>query len=1175
MPSIGIEVSPTETGVAQPGRSLHVERLARSLRRTARPLVGRLRVRDQGGFTLIEAVLAMTLFAIVSTALTGLLTSSVNAQSVARSKTLAEQVVNDQIEWIRQQDYYNNIGTVNGNPDGTINATGLKNVSGTITLTGLKAIMTTDIRLVDDPTPDSFQTRANYKKITVTLVRASDGKLLARQVTYVAPPGQAPFAGINLAIVDATVIDMGGASPPLPGVGVQLATGPSSPLNDVTDAAGDTVFPALTANPTSGAQAYYNLILTPPSGYTVLKDDDVSLTPTAANAHVQLAPGQTFVTSLRVYQGCTINVQLIDQSTGLAYTGNATVTVQSSRGSQTFAYAGGMAPITQLAGEKVVPGLTYTVMVAGGFYATAMAQTVPNNYPTDLTSTFALAGYPTGTVTSTVTWGGTAVSGASVTLSGGPASFSQTATTNASGVVTFTDVPAGSGYTASATKSGQTGSASATVAASTTTNIPVAMPVGSVATTVTWAGVAVNGATVTITGGPMSINVSGATNSSGQLTFVNVPAGTGYTVTATKGGQTISASGQSVTGGSTTSVSLALPTGTLVATVNWAGLPVNGATVTVSGGNLASPVSGTTNSSGIVTFTNVPSGSGYTVSATSGGQTGTATSVTVNTGSTTNVTVPMPTGTVAVNVKWGAGAALASCTNCVTLSGGNLTASVTGSTDASGNVTFTNVPAGTGYTVTATKSGQTATATGQTVTNGATTNVSLALPVGTLVVNVTSGGVAVNGASVSVTGGPTTITAQTTNSSGQTTFTNVPVAATYTVTATSGLQSVNQTSVSVTSGATTTVNLAFPLGTVAVNVQWAGLPVANCASCVTISGGSLSSPVTGSTDASGNVTFVNVPAGTGYTVTATKGGQTGTQSGITVTGGSTTNVNIAMPVGTVAVNVKWAGANVASCVNCVTISGGNLSASVTGSTDASGNVTFINVPAGTTYTVTATKNGFSGSQSAVIVTGGSTTNVNLTLPTATLTVNVTWGQAKAADGATVTVTGGPNSGTYSGTISNGTVAITVPQTNATYPYNVSAAKTGATTGTSTVNSVPAGGASTSIALTPTKVLTITIQRGGAAAPSTGVSISITGGPIGTAGAAPAATLAGTTSAGSPSTIAVTLPSGAGTYTVKVNLTTCGASGSNRSGSNTVSAAAGTTTVTVNMTSATCPFSPLP
>ena len=1101
----------------------------------------------------------MTLFAIVSVSLSGILTSSVSAHGVARSRTLAEQVVNDQIEWIRQQDYYNNVGLVGGNPPGSINSTGLKNVSGTIQLTGLQAIMTTQISLVNDPTPGSFATSANYKKVTVTLVRASDSKLLARQVTYVAPPGQAPFAGINLAIVDATVIDMGATSP-LSGVGILLANGPSSPRNDVTDAAGNSVFPALTANPVSGATAYYNLILTPPTAYTILKDDDVSLTPTSPAARVQLAPGQTWTTSLRVYQGCTINVQLIDQATSLPYTGNATVTVSSSRGSQSFSYVGGLAGITQIAGEKVVPGLTYTVMVAGGFYATAVAQTVPQAYPTDLTKTFTLNGYPTGTVTSTVTWGGAAVSGATVQLTGGPASITQSATTNASGVATFTDIPAGSGYTATATKTGQSASAAATVVAGATTNIPIALPVGSVATTITWAGGDVNGVTVTLTGGPMSINVSGPTNSTGQLTFVNVPAGSGYTVTATQGGQTASVTGQIVTGGATTNVSVAMPTGTMVVTVNWASSPVNGAVVTVSGGNLLASVSGTTNSSGVVTFLNVPAGTGYTVSATAGGQTGTVINQTVTGGATTNVAVPMPIGSVAVTVTWG-GAAVANCTNCVTLSGGNLSAAVTGSTDAVGKVTFINVPAGTGYTVTATKAGQSASATGQTVTNGATANVSLALPTGTLVVNVTSGGSAVNGATVAVTGGPMSVTSQTTNSSGQTTFTNVPVSSTYTVTATIGAQTVSQSSVSVTSGATTTVNLAFPLGTVAVNVQWAGLPVANCTNCVTISGGALSAAVTGSTDGSGNVTFLNVPASGGYTVTATKGGQTGTQSGITVTGGATTNVSIAMPTGTVAVNVKWGGLNVASCVSCVTLSGGNLAASVTGSTDAAGNVTFINVPAGTGYTVAATKSGQTGTVSGQTVTNGATTNVSVTLPTGTFLVTVNQPAGTAAPNATVTLTLGPMAVNVSGT-TNASGQITFANVPTGTGYTIVATRYGQTT--TVINQTVATGATTNVTIDLAAYLQggiiITVKKsGGTTCNALAYNWTVSGGPY-----SYSANGTGTTSAAGVMPTITAIPTGS-PYTVTVTRTTNAA----RTGTTTavVVATAANTAVSVTLNGA--------
>ena len=187
-------------------------------------------------------------------------------------------------------------------------------------------------------------------------------------------------------------------------------------------------------------------------------------------------------------------------------------------------------------------------------------------------------------------------------------------------------------------------------------------------------------------------------------------------------------------------------------------------------------------------------------------------------------------------------------------------------------------------------------------------------------------------------------------------------------------------------------------------------------------------------------------------------------------------------------------------------------------------------------------------------------------PTALLTVNASWGQANAADNATVTAIGGPTGNTYTGTISNGTASITVPQTTSG-SYTVTVAKNGATSSVTNNVLVPSTGTTITAALTPTKVLTITVQRGGALAPNTSVKISVTGGPIGGAGANPAASLGPVTTTSS-STVQITLPAGSGTYTVKVYLGFCSAQ--NRSGSNTVSAAAGATAVTVNMTSMSCP-----
>ena len=82
-----------------------VRRLQRALRR-------------EHGFTLIEAVLAMAIFLGVSTALAGVLTGAISARTVATERTAAEQVANDQLEWVRSLAYADVGLTTNGNPSG-------------------------------------------------------------------------------------------------------------------------------------------------------------------------------------------------------------------------------------------------------------------------------------------------------------------------------------------------------------------------------------------------------------------------------------------------------------------------------------------------------------------------------------------------------------------------------------------------------------------------------------------------------------------------------------------------------------------------------------------------------------------------------------------------------------------------------------------------------------------------------------------------------------------------------------------------------------------------------------------------------------------------------------------------------------------------------------------------
>jgi type II secretory pathway pseudopilin PulG len=604
----------------------------------------RTRSGSEGGFTLIESLIAMILFLLVAAALAGVLVSAVNARGVARQRTVAEQAATEQVESIRDYDY-DDVGFVSGNPSGEIPAS---EANKTVTISGVTLSIVTQITYVADPTPTSYATSANYKKVTVTVRRASDSKLLTREVTYIAPPARAPLGGIGNAIINVQVVDYGSATP-VEGASVSLGTGPSAPRTDSTDVTGLVTFPALTPNPVSGPTAYYDITASL-SGYVTLADD----VPPGSAAHVQVAPGQTINTAVRIYRPAEITVH-VDRADGNAYPGTGTVTVSSSRGAETFAYAGSDLVIAEVNGEPIVPSLDYTVSGQfGGLTPTPVTQYVPDDYPSDLTSDFTLTLPDYGTLSVSVTQSGLPAAGASVNVTGGPAGIDVTGATDSNGAVSF-DVPAGTGYAITATSLGQSASTDADVAVDGTTTVALdlAPPVGSIVATVSWAGLPVAGKTVRLTGGPTGVDLSGTTDALGQVTFINLPGGGGYVVTADPTpGFNIVQSDVTVTPPSVTPVSLALPTATLTVNVKRSGINQSGATVRVTGGPMGVDLSpGTYIGSGNYTFT-VPVGSSYTVKAwkcsVSNPKSGQATGVSVpSAGATVNIsfslnTCPLP-----------------------------------------------------------------------------------------------------------------------------------------------------------------------------------------------------------------------------------------------------------------------------------------------------------------------------------------------------------------------------------------------------------------------------------------------------------------------------------------------------------------------------------------------------
>lgn len=241
-----------------------------------------------------------------------------------------------------------------------------------------------------------------------------------------------------------------------------------------------------------------------------------------------------------------------------------------------------------------------------------------------------------------------------------------------------------------------------------------------------------------------------------------------------------------------------------------AGHPMNGADVTISGGNTPTNKTLTTDSLGTFQSGSIAIGS-YSITAAYAGFTSVSTKATVTTGAATNVTLrfgssPPPsgdTGTVSGKVVSAIdGRALSGAS--VTLNGSSALS------DTSGTFSFANVPAGT-YTISAAKSGWKSNSASVSVTGGNTTTVTIKLATtgrisGTVK---TSTGAVVSGATVTFSGGVIANTTHVlTNSTGVYTSAWIPVGS-YTVTVTKSGLTTHSGTATVTAGGKTVLNFTM------------------------------------------------------------------------------------------------------------------------------------------------------------------------------------------------------------------------------------------------------------------------------------------------------------------------------------------------------------------------------
>ena len=127
----------------------------------------RLSLRLDEGFTLVELMIAMTIFALMLVGFGLLLGGSLRAYRFARARTVAETLGSGEIDKARQVGWAN-LGTVSGNPPGTLVA------DEDVTVGNTAFHVSRRVELVDDNVPTyGYGTGGNYKRVVVTLSSAA------------------------------------------------------------------------------------------------------------------------------------------------------------------------------------------------------------------------------------------------------------------------------------------------------------------------------------------------------------------------------------------------------------------------------------------------------------------------------------------------------------------------------------------------------------------------------------------------------------------------------------------------------------------------------------------------------------------------------------------------------------------------------------------------------------------------------------------------------------------------------------------------------------------------------------------------------------------------------------------------------------------------------------------
>ena len=377
---------------------------------------------------------ALAIFALLSTFFAAQLVSTYRVYSKSKDHSLAEQIASETIEKGRAL-AYTDLGTNPGNPPGLLPR------DSTRTVNGVLYDVTTSVHYTDDPIPGGPQTHANYKRMTVTVERA--GAVVADMTTDIAPPNRALLTRGSIRVLTADYA----LNTPIQNASIDVTGGPSANRSDYSDATGHATYADLL--PTTPAKPNYSITASAPN-YSVVPED----LPPAPAAQTSLLASQLYSTTIRMFKTVTITANLV-RPDGTPFTYPSTATVSSPRGSMTVPVVNGTVSFSNVGSEPVIPSVAYTInataVIAGNPVTGApTTKVVPNNYPTDVTSTFQVVmppPPPKNLTVSVMTSNGTPVANTPVLVTGGDDNVTQSGSTTSTGSLVLPMTPSVLPYT--------------------------------------------------------------------------------------------------------------------------------------------------------------------------------------------------------------------------------------------------------------------------------------------------------------------------------------------------------------------------------------------------------------------------------------------------------------------------------------------------------------------------------------------------------------------------------------------------------------------------------------------------------------------------------------------------------------------------------------------------------